>query len=215
VRILLTNDDGINAPGLAALADEMSGHGEVIIYAPVSEMSAVGHAITLSDPLRVVEFHKNGRLFGHAVRGTPADCVKIATWVLNRQDRKPDILISGINLGSNTGINTIYSGTVSAATEGAIFGIPAIAISLASFTSRDFSVAAQFAPVVARHLLANPLPPGVFRRRPICAGCGQASAGQSAATGRLFERERPGGAQRSRAGHRHHQARLHQLYRRV
>jgi len=162
VRILLTNDDGINAPGLAALADEMAKHGEVIIYAPISEMSAVGHAITLSDPLRVVDFQKNGRTFGHAVRGTPADCVKIATWDLNKQNRKPDILISGINLGSNTGINTIYSGTVSAATEGAIFGIPSIAISLASFTSLDFSVAAQFAAVLARHLLANPLPPGVF-----------------------------------------------------
>ena len=162
MRILLTNDDGINAPGLAALAEEMSRHGEIIIYAPVSEMSAVGHAITISDPLRVSEMHKNGDFFGFAVRGTPADCVKVAIWELGRQNRLPDIVLSGINQGSNTGINTIYSGTVSAATEGAISGIPAIAISLASYTSRDFSVAAAFAPVVARQLLDHPLPPGVF-----------------------------------------------------
>lgn len=162
LRILLTNDDGINAPGLAALAEQMAKMGEITIYAPVSEMSAVGHAITLSDPLRVSEFYKNGDFFGHAVRGTPADCVKIALWELSRQDRLPDIVVSGINQGANTGINTIYSGTVSAATEGAIFGLPAIAISLASFTSRDFSAAAAFAPMATRHLLANPLPPGVF-----------------------------------------------------
>jgi 5'-nucleotidase len=162
VRILLTNDDGINAPGLAALAAEMAKHGEIIIYAPVSEMSAVGHAITISDPLRVSELRKNGDFFGFAVRGTPADCVKVAIWDLGRQNRMPDIVISGINQGSNTGINTIYSGTVSAATEGAISGIPAIAISLASYTSLDFSVAAAFAPIITKHLLSHPLPPGVF-----------------------------------------------------
>jgi 5'-nucleotidase len=162
VRILLTNDDGINAPGLAALAAEMAKHGEVVIYAPLSEMSAVGHAITISDPLRVSEMRKNGDFFGFAVRGTPADCVKVALWDLGRQNRLPDIVLSGINQGSNTGINTIYSGTVSAATEGAILGIPAVALSLASYTSPDFSVAAGFAPVVARHLLDHPLPSGVF-----------------------------------------------------
>jgi len=162
VRILLTNDDGINAPGLAALAAEMAKHGEIIVYAPASEMSAVGHAITLSDPLRFSECRKNGDFFGIAVRGTPADCVKVAIWDLGRQDRLPDIVLSGINQGSNTGINTIYSGTVSAATEGAISGIPAIAISLASYTSGDFSGAAAFAPIIVRQLLAHPLPPGVF-----------------------------------------------------
>ncbi|HOT98660.1 MAG TPA: 5'/3'-nucleotidase SurE [bacterium] len=162
MRILLSNDDGINAPGLAALAAEMAKHGEIIIYAPLSEMSAVGHAITLSDPLRVSEMRKNGAFFGYAVRGTPADCVKVAIWELGRQNRLPDIVISGINQGSNTGINTIYSGTVSAATEGAISGIPAIAMSLASYASPDFSVAAEFAGVIAHQLLAHPLPPGVF-----------------------------------------------------
>ncbi|HNW61208.1 MAG TPA: 5'/3'-nucleotidase SurE [bacterium] len=162
MRILLSNDDGINAPGLAALAAEMTRHGEIIIYAPISEMSAVGHAITLSDPLRVSEMRKNGAFFGYAVRGTPADCVKVAIWDLGRQNRMPDIVISGINQGSNTGINTIYSGTVSAATEGAISGIPAIAMSLASYSNSDFSVAAEFAGVITHQLLAHPLPPGVF-----------------------------------------------------
>jgi len=162
LKIFLTNDDGIGAPGLAALAEEMRKYGELIIYAPVSEMSAVGHAITLTDPLRVTKFYQDSHLFGYAVRGTPADSVKIGLWILQQQNIKPDLLISGINLGSNTGINTIYSGTVSAATEGAIFGIPSFAISLATFTKINFSVAAEFAGTLAEHILRNPLPAGVF-----------------------------------------------------
>jgi 5'-nucleotidase len=162
MRILITNDDGIAAPGIAALAAEMKKYGEVTIVAPLSEMSAVGHAITLSDPLRVTPFEKNGEFFGFAVRGTPADCVKLAHWVLLKDQPKPDLLISGINLGSNTGINIIYSGTVSAATEGAILGIPSFAISLATFVKPDFSVAAQFAGRLSKVLMEHPLPNGVF-----------------------------------------------------
>src|SRR3990172_1259495 len=108
-KILLSNDDGINAPGLAALYSEIIKIGDVKVVAPDSEKSAVGHAITLSDPLRVWDFKKNGEFFGYAVNGTPADCVKIACWVLLKE--RPDIVISGINLGSNSGINAIYSGT--------------------------------------------------------------------------------------------------------
>jgi 5'-nucleotidase len=162
VKIFLANDDGIGAPGLAALAQELGKIGELIIFAPASEMSAVGHAITLTDPLRVTPYYKDGQLFGNAVSGTPADSVKIGLWVLQKQNIKPDILISGINLGSNTGINTIYSGTVSAATEGAFLGISSFAISLATFTNPDFKVAAQFARSLAEHLVKNPLPPGIF-----------------------------------------------------
>lgn len=161
MRILLTNDDGIAAPGLAALAVEMEKHAEVKIVAPSNEMSAVGHAITLSDPLRVTEFYKNDHFFGLAVNGTPADCVKLAYWVL-LQDAKPDLLISGINLGSNTGINTIYSGTVSAATEGAILGLPSFAVSLTTFQNPDFSVAAEFAAYLTQLLVRNRLPRGVY-----------------------------------------------------
>jgi len=159
VKILLTNDDGINAPGLYALYKEMKKEGEVFIVAPDSEKSAVGHAITLSDPLRVSNFYKNDDFFGYAVNGTPSDCVKIAYWAL---DIRPDILISGINLGSNTGINIIYSGTVSAATEGMFLDVPSFAISLTTFTHPNFKIAAQFARRLSRVVLQNGLPKGTL-----------------------------------------------------
>ena len=162
MNILLTNDDGINAPVLAALASEISKICKPIIVAPITEMSAVGHAITLSDPLRVTEIMKDGAFFGYAVNGTPADCVKIAYWAILKGKPKPDFLISGINLGSNTGINTIYSGTVSAATEGAMLEIPSFAISLATFIDPDFSFAAYFAQKVITSDLLKKLPKGVF-----------------------------------------------------
>jgi len=160
MRILLCNDDGIDAAGLAALAAEIKKIAEVTVVAPEREHSAVGHAITLSDPLRVNEYHKNGEFFGWAVSGTPADCVKIAICAL--LDRKPDLVISGINQGSNTGINTIYSGTVSAATEGRINDIPSFAISLTSYTYKEFGPAARFAARFAPQYLALDLPKGVF-----------------------------------------------------
>jgi 5'-nucleotidase len=159
IKILLTNDDGINAPGLQALYKEMINHGEVYVVAPDSEKSAVGHAITLSDPLRVQNFQKNDNFFGYAVNGTPADCVKIAYWALNI---KPDILISGINLGSNTGINIIYSGTVSAATEGMFLNIPSFAISLTTFTNPNFEIAARFAAKLSKIVLEKGLPRGTL-----------------------------------------------------
>lgn len=162
MKVLLTNDDGINAPGLAALANAVSKVAQVTVVAPATEMSAVGHAITLSDPLRVSEVQKNGDFFGHAVSGTPADCVKLAHWALYKDKPKPDVLISGINLGSNTGINTIYSGTVSAATEGAIIGIPSFAISLTTFIEPDFSFAAKFAATFLSRFLSLNLPRDVF-----------------------------------------------------
>ena len=159
IKILLTNDDGINAPGLYALYDEMKKMGEVSIVAPDSEKSAVGHAITLSDPLRVYDFKKNENFFGYAVNGTPADCVKLAYWALGI---KPDLLISGINLGSNTGINIIYSGTVSAATEGVFLNIPSFAISLTTFSNPNFNVAAKFARKLSQIILDNGLPEGTL-----------------------------------------------------
>ena len=162
MRILLTNDDGINARGLAALAAEIEKIADVTIVAPDTEMSAVGHAITINDPLQIKKVKKNDSLFGYAVSGTPADCIKIAYWALLRDQPKPDLLISGINQGANTGINTIYSGTVSAATEGAILGIPAFAISLASYTDQDFSTAAAFARTLATQLRENTLPAGIY-----------------------------------------------------
>ncbi|HEX9934958.1 MAG TPA: 5'/3'-nucleotidase SurE [bacterium] len=157
---LLTNDDGIRAPGLEALHREIRNLGEVVVVAPDTERSAVGHAITISDPLRVSEFERDGRLFGYAVKGTPADCVKIGCWAMLK--RKPDAVISGINLGPNTGINTIYSGTVSAATEGALLGIPSFAVSLATYRHPDFRYAAKFARKLAGILVRKGLPQGIY-----------------------------------------------------
>ena len=162
MKVLLTNDDGIGAPGLAALEKEISKIADVMVVAPATEMSAVGHAITLSDPLRVTDYYKNGSFFGQAVTGTPADCVKIAYWALLKDKPKPDLLISGINLGSNAGINTIYSGTVSAATEGAILQLPSFAVSLATYTQPYFEVAAQFAAKLALKIVDQKLPESVF-----------------------------------------------------
>lgn len=158
--IMLTNDDGIDAPGLHAIYQELSKIGEIFVVAPSTERSAVGHAITLSDPLRVWLYKGQDHFTGYAVNGTPADCVKIGYWAILRQ--KPDIVISGINLGSNTGINTIYSGTVSAATEGAILGIPSFAVSLGTYTNPDFKYAAKFSKRLMQILLEKGLPKGVY-----------------------------------------------------
>jgi len=158
--LLLTNDDGIDAPGLYALSQELQKIGKPIIVAPSVERSAVGHAITLFDPLRVWEYQRNGSFYGYAVNGTPADCIKIACGAI--LDRKPDIIVSGINLGPNTGINIIYSGTVSAATEGAILGIPSFSISLATYKNADFKYAAKFALKLTGFLLEKGLPRGIY-----------------------------------------------------
>jgi 5'-nucleotidase len=155
-RILLTNDDGINADGLQALYKALKGVGEVTIVAPDSERSAVGHAITLSDPLRVKPIEKDI----YSTTGTPADCVKLAIRAILKQ--KPDIVISGINLGPNTGYSVLYSGTVSGATEGVILGIPSIAVSLGTFTDPDYSVAAHYAKKIAFKVLKEGLPKGIL-----------------------------------------------------
>ncbi len=154
--LLITNDDGIAAPGIHALVQELKKITEVVIVAPENEKSAVGHAITLSDPIRVTCFNKGRYWSGYAVSGTPADCVKIAVGAL--LDRRPDMVVSGINLGSNAGINVIYSGTVSAATEGTILSIPSIAISLTTYMDPIFEPAARFAAQMVRIVLSRGLP---------------------------------------------------------
>jgi 5'-nucleotidase len=133
---------------------------EVTVVAPDKQQSAVGHAITINYPLRVLPFHKNGEFFGHAVVGTPADSVKLGVRFL--VNGKPDLLISGINHGSNTAINIIYSGTVSAATEGTILGIPSIAISLTTYQEPDFSFAAKLGARLARLVAQRGLPQGTL-----------------------------------------------------
>ena len=157
MRILLTNDDGIYAKGIEVLHEHLSKDHDVVVVAPETEQSAVGHAITLTDPLRVKSVDRNGVFFGHAVKGTPADCVKLA--INELVELAPDLVVSGINLGANVGINVIYSGTVSAATEGAILGVPAIAISINSFRNPDFKPAARFGRLLVRQVGEHGLPP--------------------------------------------------------
>jgi len=157
MKILLSNDDGIHAPGIQALYESLAGLGELCVVAPDAERSAVGHAITIADPLKVQDIHREGRLFGRAVGGTPADCVKLACCAL--MDTLPDCVISGINLGPNAGISVIYSGTVSAATEGAILGIPSLAISLSTFVHPQWETAGKCARLVAERFLRHPPPP--------------------------------------------------------
>lgn len=150
MNILLTNDDGIYAKGLHALYHVLRGKHRVFVVAPESEQSAVGHAITLLNPLRVKEISLPDEFRGLAVSGTPADCVKIA--INEILDTTPDLVISGINLGANVGINVLYSGTVSAATEGAVLGIHSIAVSLNTLRDPDFSFAAKFISRFIKHV---------------------------------------------------------------
>jgi len=160
LKILVTNDDGIYSAGIAALAEALKEIAEVIVVAPSEEQSAVGHGITMKYPLRVTDYYKDGSFFGYAVEGTPADCVKIG--IRNIMGESPDLVISGINHGSNTAINIIYSGTVSAAREAAIMDVPAIAISVTSHEAKDFRYAGKVAKYLAQKVTKHGLPLGTL-----------------------------------------------------
>ena len=154
MRILLTNDDGIHAPGLRALHAELVKLGEVTVVAPATEQSAVGHSITLSTPLIVQEITEEEKQFsGWAVEGRPADCVKLA--LLELLPEPPDVVVSGMNAGSNAGINVLYSGTVAAAVEGAFFRQTSIAISqeYTKLKTPDFKQGAKVALKVVQQIL--------------------------------------------------------------
>lgn len=161
MRILLTNDDGIYAPGLRALRNELKQIGEVTVVAPATEQSAAGHSITLLNPVLVSEvFEDDGVTFvGWAVEGRPADCVKLA--LLELLPDPPDVIISGMNAGSNAGINVLYSGTVAAAVEGAFFRRTAIAVSL-EYDKKitDYAGGARLARRVIEQILARNTVPG-------------------------------------------------------
>ena len=156
----MTNDDGIYSSGIETLAAALKDIGEVVVVAPSEEQSAVGHGITMKYPLRVTNYYKNGNFFGHAVEGTPADCVKMG--IRNIMGESPDLVISGINHGSNTAINIIYSGTVSAAREAAIMDVPAIAISITSHEAKDFKFAGKVATLIAQKVVEHGLPRGTL-----------------------------------------------------
>lgn len=159
--ILITNDDGITAPGIKALVNAVKHLGEIIIVAPDAPQSAMGHAVTISKPLRLAKTDLYGDIVSYQCSGTPADCVKLA--VDKVLHRKPDLLLSGINHGSNSSINVIYSGTMSAAVEGAIEGIPSAGISLCDFAyEANFTLAAEIATQVAENILKNGLTTGVL-----------------------------------------------------
>ncbi len=167
--ILVCNDDGIFSPGILALAEVANEFGQVEIIAPDRQQSAVGHAITVSTPLRSRSFQIDGRFNGQAVTGTPADSVKLGHDQL--LDRKPDLVVSGINHGSNAGINILYSGTVSAATEGTILGYPSIAVSCTDFVEdADLSGSKEAARKVIDYVLSNGLPGGVTLNLNVPAG---------------------------------------------
>ena len=160
MHILLTNDDGVYAPGLAAMRKELLHLGRVTVVAPATEQSAVGHSITLLTPLLTQEVFDNGERIGWAVEGKPADCVKLA--LVELLERPPDIIVSGVNAGSNAGINVIYSGTVAAAIEGAFFHIPSFAVSLeyTKPTHLNFPRASSIGRQVIEQILSHRPGPG-------------------------------------------------------
>lgn len=153
MQILVTNDDGIRAPGVQALAQKMSEVGEVTLVAPLEEKSAIGHGITIRDPICVRKIKVDGVSRAWGVNGTPADCVKLGLTEFLAQ--KCDLVISGINSGPNLGTDVLYSGTVSAAIEGVILGVPSLAVSLASWDYEDYSVAADFVQKLVEYVLKN------------------------------------------------------------
>jgi 5'-nucleotidase len=157
MNILVTNDDGIHARGIRALAEAMKELGRVTVVAPDRERSSVGHSLTLHSPLRIFKLHEGW----YAVDGTPTDCVNMG--IHNMLPISPDLVVSGINHGANIGDDVTYSGTVAAAMEANLMGIPAIAFSLATSEQSDnFDDAAQIALRVARQVIANELPSDTF-----------------------------------------------------
>jgi len=154
--ILVTNDDGIYSKGIFALAKTLQGIGDVFVVAPDREKSAIAHSLTLHRPLRVEKIRKNF----YAVDGTPADCVHLGVNTI--LPKRPQLIVSGINKGGNLGDDITYSGTVSAAFEGTLLGIPSFAISLVSRSHFKFDVPARFALRVARYIIKKGLPKDTF-----------------------------------------------------
>ncbi|MCC6720621.1 MAG: 5'/3'-nucleotidase SurE [Bacteroidia bacterium] len=159
--ILVCNDDGISAPGIAALVNSMKQIGQVVVVAPDSPQSGTGHAITMNHPLRMERVHLFDDIPAYQCSGTPVDCVKLA--VDKVLHRRPDLLVSGINHGSNSSINVIYSGTISAAVEGAIEGINSIGFSLNDYGfEADFEASVYYSKIISQKVLENNLPEGTL-----------------------------------------------------
>lgn len=159
--ILVSNDDGITSKGIRVLVSVMKKIGDVVVVAPDSPQSGMGHAITIGETLRLYEEEIFEDVIAYKSSGTPADCVKLAKhYVL--KDRTPDLVVSGINHGSNTSISVLYSGTMSAAIEGALEGLPSIGFSLCDYSSKaDFSHVEEWVEKIARQVLERGIPKGV------------------------------------------------------
>jgi len=155
MSILITNDDGIEENSMLVLSQALSEINKTIIVAPDSQKSASAHAISITENLKVKKFYKNDKWLGYQVSGTPADCVKIALTELLQE--KPQVVVSGINRGPNTGISVFYSGTVSAAREGTIAGIPSIAISMCSFDYKNYDYAIWLVVNIVKEIISNGL----------------------------------------------------------
>ena len=157
IRILISNDDGINSAGLNALSETLRMLGEIIIVAPDRDQSAVSHSLSLYRPLRIEEIAESI----YSVDGTPTDCINLAINGILK-NRKPDLIISGINKGENLGDDITYSGTVSAAMEGTLLGIPSIAISLTTKSNFYFETASHYALMIVKYVLRRGLPEGTL-----------------------------------------------------
>lgn len=153
--ILVTNDDGVDSEGLLKLKQALATVGEVVVIAPDHNWSAAGHNKTIQKPLRVTQVQLADGDLAYSTDGTPSDCVSLG--ILGVLERKPDLVVAGINKGPNLGDDVTYSGTVAAAIEAVVSGIPAIAVSLADYYEWEFSYAAQFAAQLARHAVDNGL----------------------------------------------------------
>ena len=161
MKILLTNDDGYNAPGILALYEILGSYHEVMLVAPDREKSAISHGITLNEPMRIDRVNLSNGGGGYSITGTPVDCVKLG--LFRFYTSPPDLVISGINPGSNTGVNINYSGTVGAAREAALNGISSIAVSIfKKGNSSDFSGMAQFIAQIVNKITDCNLPSGIF-----------------------------------------------------
>ncbi len=160
-KILITNDDGIFAPGIRHLWNALKNVADTVIVAPAAEQSAVGVSITLRNPLRLHQVDWADNVAAWSITGTPADCVKMAMKVILK-DEVPDLIVSGINRGSNAGRNVMYSGTVGGVIEGILQGIPGVAFSCLEYFDTNYQIVEQYIPKLIDYVLNNPLPQGTL-----------------------------------------------------
>jgi 5'-nucleotidase len=198
LHILVTNDDGVDAPGLLALQKALQDVGEVTVFAPDHNWSAAGHTKTMHKPLRVNQTVLLDGTSAYTSTGAPSDCVALVT--LGILDHQPDLVVSGINQGANVGHDITYSGTIAAAMEAVISGIPALAVSLDSYQSHDFAYAARFAARLVELVLEHGLPFNTFLNLNVpavpqkeIAGIKITRLGQSVYRDTLVERQDPRG----------------------